>query len=266
MDTVTDKAFYLPDDGAFVSTASTRGPWDVHAQHGGPPSALMAREVDTLLGDDRSLWVPARTTIELRRPVPIARLHVAAAVETRGRQAIRATATLTHDGTEVARLRATLLRTVDPDPGLACELPSRIEPPESMPGYEFNFFLDPIGYHRAIELRTRDAWPTARFTSWSRMRIPLVDGEPPDGWQRALVFADAAHGTAPGLDPTKFTLVNPDLDLSLLRRPIGEWIALDVETTTTAAGVGLTRSRVLDRDGVCGAASATLIVRRRDPR
>ncbi len=266
MDPVTDKAFYLPDGEAFVSTASTRGPWDVHAQHGGPPSALMARAVDELLGDERSRWVPARTTIELRRPVPIARVQVAATIETRGRQAIRATASLTHEGTEVARLRATLLRIVDPDPELACGQPSRIDPPESMPGYEFNFFLDPIGYHRAIELRTRDAWPAARFTSWSRMRIPLVVGEVPDGWQRALVFADAAHGTAPGLDPTRYTLVNPDLDLSLLRRPIGEWVALDVETTTTAAGVGLTRSRVLDQDGLCGAASATLIVRRREPR
>ncbi len=115
MDTVADKAFYLPDGDAFVSTASTRGPWDVQTQHGGPPSALMARAVDALLGDERSMWVPARTT---------------------------------------------------------------------------------------IELRTRDAWPSARFTSWSRMRIPLVPGETPDGWQRALVFADAAHGDeAPGRPP-----------------------------------------------------------------
>ncbi|MEK7866895.1 MAG: acyl-CoA thioesterase domain-containing protein [Planctomycetota bacterium] len=266
MDPITDKAFYIPDGDAFVSTASTRGPWDVQTQHGGPPSALMARAVDALLADEHLLWVPARTTIELRRPVPIARLQVVAALETRGRQAIRATATLTHNDTEVARLRATLLRAVDPDPKMACEPPSRIDPPESMPGYEFTFFLDPIGYQRAIELRTRDAWPSARFTSWSRMRIPLVPGEVPDGWQRALVFADAAHGTAPGLDPTKYTLVNPDLDLSLLRRPIGEWVALDVETTTTATGLGLTRSRVFDRTGVCGATSATLIVRRRDPR
>ncbi len=259
------QAFYLPErDGTFVATPATRGPWDVRMQHGGPPSALMARAVDRALGEEHESWVPARTTVEILRPVPIARLDVAATIETRGRQAIRARAALSHEGVEIARLRAILIRATDPDPALvrAPEEPA-FPPPDAWPGYVFDFFLDPVGSHTAMELRTLGPWPAPRMRSWSRMRVPLVEGEEPSGWQRALVYADAAHGTAPALDPRRHTLVNPDLELSLVRRPVGEWIGLDARTTTSAIGTGLTRSRVLDEGGECGGTSATLVVRAR---
>lgn len=260
-----DEAFYLPEaDGTFVATPATRGPWDVRMQHGGPPSALLARAVDHAIGEERDAWVPARTIVELLRPVPIARLTVAPSIESRGRQAIRARATLSHEGVEIARLRAILLKATEPDPALVrAPAGDPFPAPDAWPGFVFDFFLDPVGYHTSMELRTVDAWPSARMRSWSRMRVPLVAGETPSGWERALVFADAAHGTAPALDPKRHTLVNPDLELSLVRRPVGEWIALDVTTTTTAIGTGLTRSRVLDVDGECGATSAALVVRAR---
>lgn len=258
-------AFYAPRaDGAFDSAPWTRGPWDVRMQHGGPPSALMARAVDVALGEERDAWIPARTMIELRKPVPIARLEVAASIETRGRQAIRARAALVHEGVEIAFLRAILLRAVEPAPALARGEPeSALPTPDACASFSFPFFLDPVGYHAAMDIRLADPWPGPRCRAWSRMRGPLVEGESPGGWQRALCFADAAHGVAPALDPMRFTIVNPDLELSLVRRPRGEWVALDVRTTTTEIGTGLTRSRVVDGDGDAGAASATLVVRPR---
>ena len=259
-------AFFLPEpDGTLVATPWTRGPWDVRMQHGGPPSALLARSIDRAIGDEREEWIPVRTVVELLKPVPIARLRPSATIETRGRQAIRAHATLEHDEVTIARAHAILVRAVPADPEMenAEARRDRLPPPESWPPMEFSFFPHPVGYHRAIEGRMEGEWPRPRARVWSRIRVPLVLGEPTSGWERVLTFADANHGVAPALDPHRFTIVNPDLEVSLTRRPRGEWIALDVETQTTAIGTGMTRSRVFDDDGEVGASSAPLIVRRR---
>lgn len=261
------RAFYFPEpDGWVRATPWTRGPWDSAMQHGGPPSALLARAVDAELGAEHLEWVPARTLVELLRPVPIARLRARASVESRGRKALRAVATLEHDGVDIARARVTMVRataavaetvrgSLEPEAGFP--------PPEDWPPFEFSFFLDSVGYHRAMELRMDDPWPAARARAWSRMRVPLVEGEQASGWQRALCFADAAHGVAPALDPREHTLVNPDLELSLTRRPRGDWIGLDIRTHTSDIGTGITRSRVLDLEGEVGATSAVLVVRPR---
>lgn len=260
-------AFYVPDGDAFVATPWTRGPWDRGAQHGGPPSALMARAIDLAIGEERAAWVPARTIVELLRPVPIAALRVTAELESRGRRAIRARAVLHHDGVEIARARSILLRAVDPDAqlesGASAADGEPLPPPERWPAFEFPFFLDPVGYQSAMEIGMEGAWPAAHARAWSRMRVPLVLGEEPSGWERVLTFADAAHGVAPGLDPRRYTIVNPDLEVSLARRPEGEWIALDVHTWTTPIGTGLTRSIAHDRAGPIGAASAALVIRPR---
>lgn len=259
------RAFYLPEGrGCVRATGWTRGPWDVRTQHGGPPSALLAREVDAAIGEDAAAWVPVRTVIELLRPVPIATLCARAEVTSRGRTALRAVATLEHDRQEVARARVILVRAVAPDPSMACAAVDEAWPdPEASPPFTFTFFPDPVGFHTAVTLRGPSAWPRASTRAWSRVDVDLVAGAPPTGWQRALCIADAAHGLAPGLDPRTFTLINPDLELSLLRRPVGVWVGLDVTTTTRAVGTGVTRATVADVDGTAGACSATLVVRRR---
>src|SRR3979411_2389313 len=61
-------AFYLPaGDGRFESTPATAGPWSADAQHGGPPSALLARAFERLEPDPNQRL--ARLTGEVLRPV-----------------------------------------------------------------------------------------------------------------------------------------------------------------------------------------------------
>ena len=58
------EAYYLPlDDDTFESTAATTSPWDLAAQHGGPPSALLARAVDRTT-DDPAFTI-ARLTVDM---------------------------------------------------------------------------------------------------------------------------------------------------------------------------------------------------------
>jgi hypothetical protein len=65
----------LPADGdGFVPTALARGPWDPNAQHGGAPSAILARAIER--HDPEPPMQVARLTIELLRPVPLGPLSV----------------------------------------------------------------------------------------------------------------------------------------------------------------------------------------------
>ena len=55
--------------GRFLATELTRGPWDPGAQHAGPPSALLGRELERL--PEAEEFQVGRVTFEILRPVPI---------------------------------------------------------------------------------------------------------------------------------------------------------------------------------------------------
>ena len=62
-------AFYERDDDGYLATELTRGPWDPEAQHAGPPSGLIGREIELL--EDADSFQVGRVTLEILRPVPI---------------------------------------------------------------------------------------------------------------------------------------------------------------------------------------------------
>ena len=67
-----------PTGDGFVATELTRGPWDPGAQHAGPPSALLGREIERLEGGEG--FQVARISFEILRPVPIGPVRVEARV------------------------------------------------------------------------------------------------------------------------------------------------------------------------------------------
>ena len=56
-------AFYEPDGDRYRATELTRGPWDPGAQHAGPPSALLGREIERL--PDAEEFQVGRVTFEI---------------------------------------------------------------------------------------------------------------------------------------------------------------------------------------------------------
>ncbi|HLT35751.1 MAG TPA: acyl-CoA thioesterase domain-containing protein, partial [Enhygromyxa sp.] len=96
---MTDGHFYVRERGGrgeerFFATALTRGPWSNDHQHGGPPTALLARAIERLEHDGVDLFT-VRMTVELLRPIPIAApLEVVTEVLTRGRTVHRIAAAL----------------------------------------------------------------------------------------------------------------------------------------------------------------------------
>ncbi|MEQ9222749.1 MAG: thioesterase family protein [Salinisphaeraceae bacterium] len=258
---MTADAFFETDADHFVATELTRGPWSPDHQHGGPPAALTARAIEQALPADPALQV-ARVTFELLRPVPIGPLAVTTEVTHAGRKLHLIEAVLAAPGgPPLIRARALAMRTQTmtvPDDQPAPEAPVA---PADAAAFEFPFFADGNGYHRAMETRlAAGEFGTGRVIAWMRMRVPLVAGEAPSPLQRVVVAADSGNGVSLLLDVRHFTFVNPDLTVYLHRMPRGEWVALEASTRAQPNGIGLADTRLHDEAGVVGRSDQSLLI------
>ena len=263
-------AFYQRDGDRWIPSELTRGPWDPKAQHAGPPSALIAREIEglgggRLGGGEGPQSQVGRITYEIVRPVPIAPLTLEAEVVRPGRSVEMVEATLADENDVVVRARGWRLRIkeveLDPDP----------EPPEPPPGPdqakpgEFVPTGQEVGYHTAMDYHFIEGSflePGPAF-AWMRMRQPLVAGEEPTPLQRVMVAADSGNGISAALDWREYLFINVDLSVHLGRMPEGEWIGLKAVTHPEHHGIGLTETVLLDERGPLGRADQTLLVDRR---
>jgi Thioesterase-like superfamily len=268
--------FYQPDGpDAFVSTPSTIGPWSAQSQHGGPPSALAARLLEACEPDANQRL--ASVTVDILRPVPIARLTASTRVVRPGRRVTLLETTLTADDQEVLHARGwRIARSASPpspgaDPGDedAAGAPPDPRPPAIPPAAPpdqpqptaVGVITD--GYMSAMEWRyiTGGGLDTpGPAAAWVRPTIPLLPGEDMSPMSRALLVADSGNGVSALLDPARFLFLNVDLTVTLHRDPAGEWLLLDAATTIGPAGTGVAVSTLSDTTGPCGRGMQTLLV------
>jgi hypothetical protein len=253
-------SFYEAADGGYLATEATRGPWSVDHQHGGPPAALLAREIERLAGDE---WQVVRLTLEILRPIPIGPVVVSARIARPGRRVQMAEAELSAGGEVVIMGRGWLIRRGSVD----FEDPSGqgdITPPGPQEGVEKPFFPTgrDRGYHTSVEQRFLEGafLEPGPARAWIRMRIPLVAGEEPSQLARVLVAADSANGVSAPLDYEAYLFINTDLTVSLQRMPEGEWILLDAVTRPQHSGIGISDTALHDRRGLIGRSVQTLLV------
>jgi hypothetical protein len=264
-------SFYEPDGDRFVATELTRGPWDPGAQHAGPPSALIGREIERVGGGrvDGGEGPPAqvgRITYEVLRPVPIGPLRVEAEVLRPGRRVEMVGASLSDaDGTELMRAQGWRLRTEEVGFESTSGFPAMPDGPEQgEPKAFFDTGYD-VGYHTAVDYRfTAGAFvERGPATVWIRMAVPLLPEEEPSPLQRVLVAADAGNGVSAALDWTRFLFINVDLSVHLHRMPEGEWVCLDAVTLPQPTGIGIADTALYDERGAIGRAVQTLLVAER---
>jgi hypothetical protein len=253
-------------DGAFDSTDLTRGPWDPGHQHAGPPIALAAR---ALVAAAQALGMEhvARLTASLWRPIPIAVLQLETATDYAGRNVAHLSARLVSDGRELAHFTAVAQREVEvqvPQQLAGHPPPQASTSPEASPGIEFPHRTGTSGYHDLVELRTAEGTlcrgPCAM---WFRLRYPLVEGETPSPLERVAVAADSGNGISAVLDFSRFTFVNSDLTINLLRPAQGDWVCIDAHTFIGPTGGGLAEARIFDANGMIGRSTQSLLVRPR---
>jgi hypothetical protein len=254
------RAFYLPlGDDRFESTLATAGPWSADAQHGGPPSALLARAFERLEPQpDQRL---ARLTVEILRPLPVRPVTVTARVARPGRRVALLEGSLRVDGEDYVLARAWRIgRPVTPTPAGGARAGSPPLPDTAAPPVWPGVFAD--GYMRAIDARqTSGAFAGAGpGGAWMRARVPLVEGEEPSAFQRAAIVADSGSGVSQGVDPRMWLAINVELTLSVHRDPVGEWIHLASSTVVGAEGTGRTDTILGDLEGEFARAMQTLLV------
>ena len=119
----------------------------------------------------------------------------------------------------------------------------------------------PRGLPRSMEARRAAGdFGSGAMTVWFRMTRTVVAGEEPTPLQRLAAAADSGNGISVALDLRRYTFVNPDLTITLLRRPVGEWFALEARTLVASEGLGLADTRYWDERGVLGRGVQTLLV------
>jgi hypothetical protein len=256
---MSESFFEARGDGVFAATELTRGPWDARLMHGGPPAALLGREIERLAGADMHV---ARITVEFLRPLAIGELVLRADTTRPGRKVRTFAGSLSQDGKELVRASALAIRRLDMDLGIVPgPEPARFAAPDTVAPWQFPFFRDTVGYHTAMEVRVvRGALGEGAMTAWMRMRVPLLVSEAPSGLQRTLCAADSGNGLSVALNLARFTFLNPDLTVCLTRPPRGAWVGLDAVTRAEPHGTGLAESAIFDEGGPIGRAAQTLIV------
>ncbi len=256
-------SFYVVEGHRLVATDYTRGPWSRELQHGGPPTAVLARAMRLALADDD--WLLTRLSFELLRPVPVASMAIEVEERASSRSTRRLWARLEVAGKTVIEGRALALRRAPIELPEMPELPVP-RAPKLCKVLELPTLRDRDGYHQAFDLRrVSGVYGKGATTTWMRARVDLVAGEPMAPCERVLVVADSCGGLSPVVDPREITFVNADLNVNLLRDLRGEWIAIAASSALCPEGRGISSGQLYDAEGLVGAVLQSLVVRRRVP-
>jgi hypothetical protein len=254
-----DAAYFVRRGEAFEATELTRGPWDTRLQHAGPSAALLARAVE---GHPAAAGMGiARLTYELLRPLPVGGVFAVSVAEGRSGRKVRGLeALLVEEGRAAVRATALLARRARVPVGDLAS-PEPITGAADAQPWQFPFFTDPVGYHVSMEgRRAAGEFGSGRMAVWFRLKCAVVEGEQPSPLQRLAAAADSGNGISVALDLRRYTFVNADLTIALLRQPVGEWFALDARTLAADEGLGLADTRYWDERGVLGRGVQALLV------
>ena len=255
----TTAAVFERDGESFVPTPHARGPWDPQQLHGGAPAALIAGAIEQLAPE----MALTRLTLEFVGVVPLAPLTVRAEVVRKGRRLQQAEATVSAGGRDVVRARASLFRRTELEGLPAAEAPPLDGRPEDGEPLAYAD-RDPAFGLTAMDIRfVRGSWGSGPAQCWFNLTMPVVAGHEVSAVQRATAAGDFGNGVSRILDWNEWLFINTDLTVALFRPPVGEWVALDAQTSLDGSGAGLATSILHDRLGPIGRAQQTLMVERR---
>jgi hypothetical protein len=262
---VTDAALFVAEGAGWLPTEFSRGPWSPDALHGGPVAALVARAAERVEAPDPVRLT--RLTVELLRPVPLEPLLVTAELLRPGRKVSTVDVRVERagDGQLLVLGRAQRIRTapvdfpVDGDAAVP-DLPADELDLSGWPGAGQTAFHSHAVEHRFLRGMFGEAG--AAF-DWTRLRVPVVPGEEPTGWQRAAATADFTNGISSVVPfDGRAMFINPDLTVHLWREPVGEWVGTDARTRTSPDGIGLAHTTLWDRTGQIGLGAQSLLLDR----
>src|SRR5580704_5588680 len=252
---VRESFFEAAGPGRFWATTASAGPWSPDSQHGGPPSALAARELEGHEPDEHMRL--SRVAIDILRPVPVGGLTARTRTVRPGKRVALLETVLESGGQEVLHARGWRIARLADAPvvskdALPPTLPAAVRP-ASFPGGHVDGYLSHIEWR--FEGGNFDVPGPCR--AWGRPMIPLLPGEAIAPMPLTLLLADTGSGISMTLDPQQFIFINVDLMVVLQRDPVGEWLLLDAATSMGGTGTGLAETQLSDTGGLVGAAMQT---------
>ena len=266
-ESMPSSAYTASEGDSYRPSSLTRGPWHPDHQHAGPPIALMCRAIENAALKP-GLTHLSRLTANLLRPVPIRDLAIEVITNYVGRNTGHFSARLNVDDKEIANVTALAQRDNDvklPDGLPDHPLPRAPRVPDDSPAAIFPFGDKRVGYADLVETRiARGVFFKGPCAIWFHLRHPLLENEEPSVYQRVAVAADSGNGISAILDFARYSFLNLDLTINLLRKPIGEWICVDARTFLGPNGCGLAESMLYDLHGLIGRATQSLAIRALD--
>ncbi len=252
---------YTRDGDLFAPTTAARSPWAEGAQHGSPPSGLLAMVLEELFVG--SGLVPARITVDLFRQIPMKALRARGTVVRSGKRIGVGSASLRLDETELARATGLFLRptesvtfqsdgAVPPGPEAIAEVPLVPEGMESRL---------PSGFHQQVETRRTRPPEGCPLAVWFRIPPALIESGATSTFQLATMCADYGNAMATmshlELSGQVVPFINPDLTLTLERLPQGPWLCLVCERFGFDNGIGSVTVSHHDIHGRYGSSTQT---------
>jgi hypothetical protein len=254
---ITDPLFIQEGD-TYLPQQHTDSGWPVPTLHGGPVAALLAHALETHRSD--AALLPARLTVDLLRAVPRVPLRVTTAMVRSSRRMQLADATLFQGDTVLARASALFLRKEDStepaEQSQALASQTRIPPLEEAPHRHWGKGDPPATpiFHRSVDARRVTDWHTNQpIVAWARIPQPLLPGRPLTPFERAAALADFTNVLGALTQPDEaLGFINADINLNLLREPVGEWLCIEIDARAHRAGVALSVAHLHDAQGFVG--------------
>ncbi|GGF42482.1 thioesterase family protein [Williamsia phyllosphaerae] len=269
----TGAAYYVPlgaTDGYehFAPATATESVWTDTIQHGGPPSALLMRALESV--DHAPGLSMSRVTIDILGAIGLSENRTRAITIRPGRQISQIQAELDVLGPDgryrtAARATAWLLATSD-TAELAGESISPPTPADGGGGGELPDWTSTgwagSGFIASVDFERSDPAAGRPGLTWLRPRIDIVEGETASPLSRFCCVVDIANGLGSTLSPREWTWMNTDTTIHLHRVPTGDWFGVDAELTVGASGFGYTAADLFDESGPVGRSSQTVLLNR----
>ena len=258
-------AFFTDDGDSYVPGTTTGGPWG-QTMGGQIVGGLLGWALDRHSDDDLQ---PARLTVDLLRPVPIAPVSIETSIQREGRRIKLVDAVLLQNGQVVARASALFLRRSAEPEGQVWSAPVAIPPlPVKSGPLETEVPFDIWTY--SATSRTGSAgmppleWeqPGVQKFAWTRMFRPMVAGHPLTPFTRAAfagdIISSLTHWSTAGL-----RYINADYTVAISRLPKGEYIGLAAQSYYGNDGVGAGAATLFDSAGPIGTGTALALAQPR---
>jgi hypothetical protein len=219
--------------------------------HGRLLAALAARAVEQDAGAPGMR--PVRLTVDLFRAAPMEPVEVATDVVRAGGRVRVAEVVIGCAGVEVARASALLLREgAQPAGGVWGPEPWSVPAPDDLVPMATD--PDQGGFLDVRIVSEGGFTAVVQKRLWIREVRPLVEGEEPSPFVRAVAAADLANPFS-NSGEAGLHFINADLTVYLGRLPAGEWVGLEVAGRTSADGVAVASCTLYDANGSIGHAA-----------